>query len=214
MDTMAEYRVPARAGQGLVEAKGSRFYAHARPAADEGAVRAALEAARAEHPAANHHAYAYRLGPNGAAARYSDDGEPGGTAGRPIMDALRHAGLVDVVVVVSRIFGGALLGSGGLTRAYGGAAAAAVRDAGVTVMHPHLRLELSVSYDLLGAVEQELRRAGLPPIDTVYAASVTVAVLVPAEDVPALRARLADVTAGRARIAVADTPVAASRGTA
>jgi len=129
------------------------------------------------------------------------------------MEALQHAGLVDVVVTVSRIFGGVLLGSGGLTRAYGGAAAAAVRDAGVTVMHPHLRLEIRVSYDLFGAVEQELRRAGLPPIDAVYAASVTVAVLVPAEDVPALRARLADVTAGRARIDVADTTVAASRGT-
>jgi len=214
MDTMAEYRVPAHAGQGLVEAKGSRFYARAAPAADEGAVRAVLDAARTEHPAANHHTYAYRLGPDGTTSRYSDDGEPGGTAGRPIMDALLHAGLVDAVVVVSRIFGGVLLGSGGLARAYGGAAVAAVRAAGVTVMRPHLRLDIAVAYDLLGAIEQELRRADLHPLDAVYAANVNVAVLVPVADVPALRARLADVTAGRARVTVADAPVAATRDTA
>ena len=206
---MAEYRVPAHAGQGLVEAKESRFYARAAPAADEGAVRAVLDAARTEHPAANHHAYAYRLGPDGTTSRYSDDGEPGGTAGRPIMDALLHAGLVDAVVVVSRIFGGVLLGSGGLARAYGGAAVAAVRAAGVTVMRPHLRLGVAVPYDLLGAIEQDLH-----PLDAVYAANVNVAVLVPVADVPALRARLADVTAGRARVTVADAPVAATRDTA
>ncbi len=214
MDTMAEYRVPAHAGQGLVEAKGSRFYARAVPAADEDAVRAALDAARTEHPTATHHAYAYRLGPDGTTSRYSDDGEPGGTAGRPIMDTLLHAGLVDAVVVVSRVFGGVLLGAGGLVRAYGGAAVAAVRAAGVTVMRPHLRLDIAVSYDLLGAIEQELRRAALHPLDTVYAANVTVAVLVPVEDVPALRARLADITAGRARITMADAPVAATRDSA
>src|SRR2546421_1658195 len=117
---MAGYRVPAGVGESLFEAKGSLFFGQAARVQDEAGVQALLAAARAAHPEANHHAFAYRLGVEGQLARFGDDGEPGGTAGRPIMEVLLRGSLVDAAVVVSRRFGGTLLGAGGVAPAYGG----------------------------------------------------------------------------------------------
>lgn len=206
---MSEYCVPARVGEGLFEAKGSRFYARAIPARGDADVQTLFAAMRAEHPEANHHAFAYRLGSRGETARFGDDGEPGGTAGHPIMDVLLHHALVDVAVVVSRHFGGTLLGAGGLVRAYGGAAAQAVRAAGVTTLRPHARLRVTIEYGMLGAVEQEARRLGLRPPQAVYGAEVILDLLVPQAEVEHVRARLSDVTAGRAGLAITGTIFAA-----
>ena len=195
---IAEYYVPARTGEGMLEVKGSRFYARAAPAESEQDVQELLAAMRAAHPDANHHAYAYRLGPAGETARFSDDGEPGGTAGRPIMEHLLRAELVNIAVVVSRHFGGTLLGAGGLARAYGGAAADAVRAAGVAKMRPHTRLRVTLDYGLLGALEQEVRRLGLRPPEMEYGARVTLTALVPADDVAPFQARVRDLSSGQA----------------
>src|ERR671934_543315 len=119
---MAGYRVPAGAGESRFEAKGSLFFGQAARVEDEAGVQALLAAARVAHPEANHHPFAYRLGAEGQVARFSDDGEPGGTAGRPIMEVLLHESLVDAAVVVSRRFGGTLLGAGGVLGDLGGGA--------------------------------------------------------------------------------------------
>src|ERR687884_781012 len=143
---MAGYRVPAGAGESLLEAKGSLFFGQAARVQDEAGVQALLAAARAADPEANHHAFAYRLGVEGRVARFSDDGEPGGTAGRPIMEVLLRESLVDAAVVVSRRFGGTLLGAGGLARAYGGGAGLARRSAGVGPPPPPPPLRGTVYY--------------------------------------------------------------------
>jgi len=202
------YNIPAREGEAVLEAKGSRFYAWAAPAACEQDVRELLATARAAHPEANHHAYAYRLGPGGALARFSDDGEPGGTAGRPMMEVLLRAALVDIAVVVSRHFGGTLLGAGGLVRAYGGAAAEAVRAAGVVALRPHTRLGVTVEYGLLGAVEQEIRRLGLRPPEIEYGERAALTVLVPHGDVASFQARVRDLSSGQAEARVEGTTFA------
>src|ERR671932_782671 len=129
-------------------------------------------------------------------ARFSDDGEPGGTAGRPIMEVLLHESLVDAAVVVSRRFGGTLLGAGGLARAYGAAAAMAVRAAGVATMYPHIRLQVTIDYARLGAVQQEMRRLRLRPPEESYGGQVTLTVAVPSEQCEMFRARVSDLSAG------------------
>ncbi len=196
------FNVPARVGEAVLETKGSRFYARAAPIEGEQDVQALLATARAAHPDANHHAYAYRLGPTGEAARFSDDGEPGGTAGRPIMENLLRAELVNIAVVVSRHFGGTLLGAGGLVRAYGGAAAEAIRAAGDIRMRPHTRLRVTVDYGLLGALEQEVRRLGLRAPEMAYGERVTLTALVPTDDVAPFQARVRDLSSGQAEALV------------
>ncbi|HZS92296.1 MAG TPA: YigZ family protein [Chloroflexota bacterium] len=202
---MAGYRVPARAGESLLEAKGSLFYGRTVRVESEAEVQDLLAEARAAHPEANHHAFAYRVGSEGQVARFSDDGEPGGTAGRPMMEVLLREQLVYVAVVVSRHFGGTLLGAGGLVRAYGGAAAAAVRDAGASEMRPHRRLRVTIDYALLGALQQEIRRAGLRQPEEEFADMVTLTLPVRSEQVDAFQARVGDLSAGRARVDSLDT---------
>lgn len=129
--------------------KRSRFIAWAAPAGDETAARALIDAARAEFPDARHHCSAFRIFPPGAnpIERSNDDGEPSGTAGRPILDALRGSDLGNVSAVVTRYFGGTLLGTGGLTRAYADATTAALGAAKIVriVTTPLHRVSLPVS---------------------------------------------------------------------
>ena len=183
-------------GAAALEIKRSRFLGHAAPAPTEEAAQEELARLRRAHAEASHHCFAYRLGAMGEIGRFSDDGEPGGTAGRPIMEVLLREELVDVVVVVSRYFGGVLLGSGGLTRAYSQAAAAAVRAAGTVAMRPHTELRITVAYSALGSLEQLLLHAGLRATGTEYTDRATLMVPVPAGDEAAFAARLADLTAG------------------
>lgn len=133
--------------QELVELK-SRFLACVAPVDDEDAARAWLDGLRAEFPDASHHCWAYAIGPPGSTARVgmSDDGEPHGSAGRPMLDVLLHAGLGDVAAVVVRWFGGTKLGRGGLVRAYGGAVSAALGSAARTPKIDWLHVTLTLDY--------------------------------------------------------------------
>ena len=112
----------------------SRFIGYAAPCADEPEALAMLQRVREEHKSATHHCYAYIIGENSGIMRYSDDGEPGGTAGMPIMDVMRNRSVVNCCIVVVRYFGGVLLGTGGLVRAYTRSAQAALEEAGVARM--------------------------------------------------------------------------------
>lgn len=187
-------------GDSILEIKHSRFMGHAEPVRDEREARDLLARLRAAHPGAGHHAFAYRLGRAGETARFSDDGEPGGTAGRPIMEVLLREAIVDAVAMVSRVFGGVLLGSGGLTRAYSQAASAAIHRAGIVAMVPYSTLAITVAYAHLGAVEQALTRLGHPPTAGAYTDTVSLTVPVPAGREAEVAALIADLTAGQGRV--------------
>lgn len=125
--SVAPREFPAREGYGEYEDRGSRFLAWVFPAADEQAFQARLEELKIEHAKARHHCWAWCLG---SAYRFSDDGEPGGTAGRPMLQVLEGSGLHDLAAICVRYFGGVKLGTGGLARAYSGATARALAEAG------------------------------------------------------------------------------------
>lgn len=150
LDTIAE---PVRVEQVVTR---SRFIATLAPAVDEPAADAVIREVRRSLPDAGHHATALVLGPDGQRQRSNDDGEPAGTAGAPMLAVLRGAGLTEVVGVVSREFGGTLLGTGGLVRAYGGALSAAVDAAERLARQPVVRLEVAVGHAEAGRLEHRL----------------------------------------------------------
>ena len=172
---------------GEFEAKGSRFHATLAPVPDEeGAVEVVADA-RTRFPDARHHCSAWVLGATGRCQRSNDDGEPGGTAGAPMLAVLTGAGLSDVVAVVSRTFGGTLLGAGGLVRAYTAATSAAVAAADRVRRVPVVRVRVDVGHADAGRVEHHLHRAAealrLTVAPGVYGADgATFEVVLPAED--------------------------------
>lgn len=190
------YRTVKQPGEAELVIKRSRFIGRCFPVADEQEALRLLEQVRRQHWDATHNCYAYSVGVSGACARYSDDGEPSGTAGLPMMEALHRSGVTDALVVVTRYFGGILLGAGGLVRAYSAAAAAAVRSAGEVEMRECVRLSLETPYPLWGRVEPLLReRAQLDEVR--YEAAVHAAAWVRQEQSDALVRALIDRTDGR-----------------
>jgi len=180
--------------------KGSRFLAEAAPVHDAVEAMARVDALRAEFPGATHHCWAWRLGDGRDDYRSSDDGEPGGTAGLPILRQVDGRGLTDVVVVVVRWFGGTKLGTGGLVRAYG-AAAAAVLDAAEVVKSEATRpLRVACGWSEQGAVRGVLVAWGIEPGQVEYGAEVVQLVAAPLDRWQTLAAELRDATAGRVRI--------------
>ncbi len=154
----------------------SRFIGRCFPVESEEAALCLLGDIRKKHWDATHNCFAYRIGEN-AAARFSDDGEPGGTAGKPIMDVLTGRGLTNVLCVVTRYFGGILLGAGGLVRAYSKSAADAVTKAGVVSYLPGTVLDIPMDYSRYGALEGFIR-ANAEVRNVAFAQNVVVTVAV------------------------------------
>lgn len=154
----------------------SRFIGRCFPVESEEAALCLLGDIRKKHWDATHNCFAYRIGEN-AAARFSDDGEPGGTAGKPIMDVLTGRGLTNVLCVVTRYFGGILLGAGGLVRAYSKSAADAVTKAGVVSYLPGTILDIPMDYSRYGALEGFIR-ANAEVRNVAFAQNVVVTVAV------------------------------------
>jgi len=179
----------------LLEVKHSRFLAHAAPAGDVAAAQAFL--AQAADPAATHNCWAWRIGQD---YRSSDDGEPAGTAGRPILAAIDGQGFDRVVVVVTRWYGGIKLGAGGLVRAYGGAAAECLRTAPRLALVAMRELALQAAFGDLGTVHAALAAHGADKLDERYEADgVRMQLRLRADRADALREHLRDATRGRAR---------------
>ena len=154
----------------------SRFIGRCFPVDSEEAALCLLGDIRKKHWDATHSCFAYRIGEN-AAARFSDDGEPGGTAGKPIMDVLTGRGLTNVLCVVTRYFGGILLGAGGLVRAYSKSAADAVTKAGMVSYLPGTILDIPMDYSRYGALEGFIR-ANAEVRNVAFAQNVVVTVAV------------------------------------
>lgn len=182
------------------EVKHSRFIAALRRVDTPAAAQDFLDRQRRTYPDARHHCWAFVTGnePSERAERSGDDGEPGGTAGVPMLQVLRARDLVDVAVVVTRYFGGIKLGAGGLVRAYSGAVAAALDDAvSAAALLRRERLDLlalGVGHDTAGRLESELRARGVTVVDTVYDAAVTFTLAT--RDPAGLAALVAELTAG------------------
>lgn len=157
--------MPARDATAEIEVKRSRFLCRVARVESEHDARTVIAEERRAYGTAGHHCSAFILGPDGATLRSNDDGEPPGTAGPPILDALQGAQLSDVVAVVTRWFGGTLLGTGGLVQAYGDATRAALRVAGTRRRELRQRLETTVDFAIAGRLEDQLRRIAAIEVD-------------------------------------------------
>jgi uncharacterized YigZ family protein len=191
------YLTVARDATAEVEDRGSRFLCTLRRVADEDAARDLVATLRREHWDARHHCSAFVIGADGALQRSSDDGEPAGTAGAPMLEVLRGAGVSDVAVVVSRWFGGTLLGAGGLVRAYGDAVRAALAEAGTLRRALLTELALDLDHADAGRVEGELRSRGVRVLDVAYDARVRLLLAAAPGEVDRLGEVVAAATAGQ-----------------
>lgn len=200
---VTRYLTVARSGAAEIDVKRSRFLCTLERVEDEAAARAVVDRLRRAHWDARHHCSAFVLGPGGVVERSSDDGEPAGTAGAPMLEVLRGQGLSDVVAVVTRWFGGTLLGAGGLVRAYGDAVRLAVADAGTLTRELVRELTLEVDHADAGRVESELRSRGVAVLDTTYADRVTLRVGVVPGDVVRLHTLVAELTSGATEVVAA-----------
>ncbi len=199
----APYKIIARGGSGEIEEKKSRFIAHTAAAATEEAALAFIEEKRKKFWDARHNCYAYVIGGDAQTLRFSDDGEPSGTAGRPILDVLLSAGLRDAVIVVTRYFGGTLLGTGGLVRAYTRAAQAGLAASVVRDMCRGHEVKVVTDYNGVGRIQYLLGLRGISA-EADYAGEVTLRFHVPCEERNAVVGEITEATAGRAQIAVSE----------
>ena len=193
-----EYLTVARPASVEIEVRRSRFLCDVRRVEDEDAARAVVEAARKQHWDARHHCSAFVLGPDGSVARSSDDGEPSGTAGAPMLEVLRGREVSDVVAVVTRWFGGVLLGAGGLVRAYGDAVRAGLDEAGVRRRVLVSRFELTASHANAARWEAELRARDVTVLGADYAERVVLHLAVPSVSAADLAPLVASLTGGEA----------------
>ena len=191
---MEEYRIPAGPSEAELVEKKSRFIGQVFPVETEEEARACIEAVRKKHYDARHHCFCYRLA-NGT-VRASDDGEPQGTAGQPILNVLEREGVQDVLCVVTRYFGGILLGAGGLCRAYTKAAKDALDDAGISELRLWSVLRLDCPYALFERVKLELEKHSGLLRDTDYGAEIAMTVLLPEPEEAAFAAALRELSAG------------------
>jgi len=180
-------------------ARRSRFLARLAPAADEERAITLLRARRAELPDASHHVYAFRRREQSACG-HSDDGEPQGTAGMPLLGALIHADLQDCLLIVTRYFGGVLLGKGGLMRAYTDAAAQAIAAAPLVRMEPALLLSIDLDYAQYSRLPAIVASCGGAVLRADFAAGVTAHIRLSPDALPSLEAQVRALTSGRAQL--------------
>ena len=160
----------------------SVFIGHGKPCETEEEALEFLQTIRTKHKDATHNCYAYIIGPNMGVMRYSDDGEPGGTAGMPIIEVMKARGVTNCAVVVTRYFGGVLLGAGGLVRAYSQGAATALNACGVGTIYPTARYLIEVSYPMLNRMDYFLKDEPIIIEDKAFTDVITYTMLIKAED--------------------------------
>ncbi len=175
----------------------SRFIGYGAPAASEEEALGFLADVRSAHKDASHHCYAYIIGANMGVMRYSDDGEPGGTAGMPIIEVMKARQVTNACVVVVRYFGGVLLGAGGLTRAYTQGAVTAINAAGVGEVSPTRRYLMEIPYPMLGRVEYLLKSLPVLVEDKQFSDAIVMTLIVRACDDAAFLSAVTSGTDGR-----------------
>ena len=208
---MHEYLVPAGAGEAEFTEKRSRFLGHVFPVGSEEEARARIEQVKKCHHDARHNCWCFRLKAAGA-ERYSDDGEPQGTAGQPMLGVFQKEGVWNVCCVVTRYFGGILLGAGGLVRAYSQSAKDALNAAGIAQVRRWTRGAVVCPYALFERVKLEAERAGGVPGEITYTDSVRLELLLPQAAAEPFSARITELTAGSVRLEVLEEVYRADGG--
>jgi len=196
---MEQYKLPLRAAEAEFTEKKSRFISSITNVPSEEEARAFLESVRAKYRDANHNVYAYRIKENNI-CRFSDDGEPSGTAGMPLLDTFLKQDVYDFCCVATRYFGGILLGAGGLVRAYARCGAVALEASGVGVMRELTLCATTLPYSQYEVVKRRLLAGGADITDEDFGAAVAISFSLPSEDLPALRKEITELTAGSVRI--------------
>ena len=191
---MEQYLIPAKEGASEYIEKKSRFLGLIVPVTSEAEARAQLDAVKKREYDARHNCWAYIL--HSGQKRYSDDGEPQGTAGQPILNVLEREGVQDVLCVVTRYFGGILLGAGGLCRAYTKAAKDALGDAGISELRPWSVLRLDCPYALFERVKLELEKRGGAVISSEYGAQIALTAALPEPEEAVFAKALQELSAG------------------
>ncbi len=194
---MSEYFVPAGSGEAEFVEKRSSFLGHVRFAGTEDAAREFINEMKKKHYDARHNCWCYII--REGAVRYSDDGEPQGTAGLPMLEVFRREGVENVVCVVTRYFGGVLLGTGGLLRAYTKSAKDALDAAGIAAVRRWVKLETACPYSLLERMKTECLALDGAVENIEYGADVRLTLLLPEEKAEEFQARVTELSAGQSR---------------
>ena len=193
----AEYLVPFAAGEAEYIEKRSRFIGRVIPVESEAAAQEILAEIRKEHWDASHNVYAYSI--RGGATRFSDDGEPSGTAGRPVLEVFTREEITNYICIVTRYFGGVLLGAGGLVRAYAHSAKLALAAAGIAAMRPVAVFDFNIDYPLFERVKLEIAAADGTIENTEYGADVHINAFMPRENAAGFSLRMTEISVGALR---------------
>ncbi|MBQ7956134.1 MAG: YigZ family protein [Lachnospiraceae bacterium] len=198
------YRILVQGGEGEIVEKKSRFIATVRCVESEEEALAFIEEMKKKYWDARHNCHAFVVGENGGIQRYSDDGEPGGTAGRPMLDVLLGEGIRNIAVVVTRYFGGVLLGTGGLVRAYTQAVKAGLENSKVAWMRFGKVLDIETDYNGIGKILYLLGQSGIEPQKAEYTEVVRLQVMLPYEIAGKMEKDITEATNGKAQISLAE----------
>lgn len=199
---LLQYRTVYEGGENEIVEKKSRFIATVIPAETEEDALNFIEAMKKKYWNATHNCYAYVIGERNELQRCSDDGEPGGTAGRPMLDVLLGEEIHNVAVVVTRYFGGTLLGTGGLVRAYSSATKAGLESSVIITKIHGVKLHITTDYTGLGKIQYILGQRGLKILDSIYTDKVELSVLIPGEELEQVKAEITEGTSGQAEMKV------------
>ena len=189
-----------RSGCGEIVEKKSRFIAHVASVASVEEAQEYIEKIRKQYWDARHNCFAFSIGEDNPVTRCSDDGEPGGTAGKPILEVIQGSGISNIVIVVTRYFGGTLLGTGGLVRAYTEASRVGIADAVIVEKIRGVRMKLQAEYTDLGKIQYILAQNQVITEQTDYTDKVAIRILLPQEDRLVLWDALREGTGGRIRV--------------
>ena len=196
-ESMPAYKTISEGGEAEYEIQKSRFIAHTSHVTTEHAAQDFIRTIKKKHFDARHNCSAWVLGENASLQRSNDDGEPGGTAGNPILEAIKKNNLTNIVIVVTRYFGGIKLGAGGLIRAYSHTAVLGIEASRQEEMILFQRIAVRIDYTQLGTLENFLRQQEIRIEDSAYADKVTLTLLLKKEKAGDILASLTDLTAAR-----------------
>lgn len=176
--------------------KKSRFIASVKPVEKEEDAENFINGIKKEFHDAAHNVFAYRMGSGGEFEKHHDDGEPGGTAGKPILEVIKNEALNDLVVVVTRYFGGIYLGAGGLVRAYSKAAQAGIKKAGIGKKFLFTQVEIIIDYSAWGKLQNELKKISAVILDTHYSSVVSLETLILPDKLDYMKGLVSELTGG------------------
>ena len=197
---MQSYKTVKQYGEGEIEEKKSRFLGKIKPVETEEEALAFIESIKKQYWDARHNCYAFIIGEHSESIRCSDDGEPSGTAGKPMLEVLQNNGLKNVVAVVTRYFGGTLLGTGGLVRAYTQATQAALEEACIATMTLMSVLAIRTDYNAIGKIKYMFAQSDTLIMGEEYGVDVTVTIAVPLSEKEAVQKKIVEATNGKAVI--------------